>query len=196
MMPSRTILTRRRRVGQAVRPALPMPAVEVYSGAVSRKEVVMTETKLTLISGAFTHEGVIPARHTCDGPDVSPALHWIDPPAGTRGFVLICDDPDAPSGVWDHWILFDLPADTRTLSEGTPSDGELPSGARQGRNGFGRIGYGGPCPPPGPAHRYFFRIHALDTRLGLPAGAPRGEVEEAMGGHVLGTGLLMGRYGR
>ncbi|HKY32966.1 MAG TPA: YbhB/YbcL family Raf kinase inhibitor-like protein [Candidatus Polarisedimenticolia bacterium] len=150
----------------------------------------------TLASGAFLQGGEIPAVHTCDGPDQSPPLQWSEPPAGTRSFALIADDPDAPMGTWVHWVLYDLPAVTRALSLDVPKDPELPSGARQGRNDFGRIGYGGPCPPKGPAHRYVFRLRALEITLSLPAGARRKEVESAMQGHVLATAELMGTYGR
>lgn len=151
---------------------------------------------LKLTSSAFDLGGTIPRKFTCDGPDVSPALAWSDPPAGTQSFALITDDPDAPAGTWVHWVLYDLPASARDLPENVPKQEELPNGARQGRNDFRRIGYGGPCPPPGPAHRYFFKLYALDAKLGLKAGATKAEVEKAMRGHILAQGELMGRYGR
>ena len=154
------------------------------------------QIKLTLTCGSFTHEGAIPTRHTCDGPDISPALHWSQPPEGTKGFALICDDPDAPMGTWVHWVIFNLPATARSLPEGVPKDRELPDGSRQGKNDFGRVGYGGPCPPKGPAHRYYFKLYALDSRLTALAGATKRDVEQAMQGRVLAQGLLMGRYGR
>ena len=151
---------------------------------------------LTLTSSAFSPGGTIPRKHTCDGPDVSPALNWTDPPAGTQSWALIMDDPDAPVGTWVHWVLYDLPAAARALPENVPKQEQLPDGSRQGRNDFRRTGYGGPCPPAGPAHRYFFKLYALDAKLGLRAGATKADVERAMQGHILGQAELMGRYGR
>jgi hypothetical protein len=151
---------------------------------------------LKLTSGGFEPGGTIPKKFTCDGPDVSPALNWSDPPAGTQSFALIADDPDAPVGTWVHWVLYDLPADTRSLAENLPKQEQLSNAARQGRNDFRRIGYGGPCPPPGKPHRYFFKLYALDTKLSLKAGAAKAEVERAVQGHILAQGELMGRYGR
>lgn len=151
---------------------------------------------LKLTSSAFEPGATIPKKFTCDGPDVSPALNWSDPPAGTQSFALIADDPDAPVGTWVHWVLYDLPADARSLAENVPKQEQLPSGARQGRNDFRKIGYGGPCPPPGKPHRYFFKLYALDAKLNLKAGAAKAEVEKAMQEHILAQGELMGRYGR
>jgi len=153
---------------------------------------------LAISSKAFASGGPIPARHTCDGEDVSPELSWTEPPAGTRSFVLIVDDPDAPMGTWVHWVLYDLPAETRSLPEGLPKKETLdkPAGAKQGRNDFGRIGWGGPCPPAGKPHRYFFRLYALDRSLGLAAGATRPEVDRAMAGHVLAQAETYGTYAR
>lgn len=149
-----------------------------------------------LHSPAFTHGADIPKKHTCDGADYSPALRWGDGPAGTQNFALIADDPDAPAGTWVHWVLYDLPADTRELPENVARQETLPSGARQGRNDFGKIGYGGPCPPPGPAHRYFFKLYAVKKKLGLAAGASKAEVEKAMRGSILAHAELMGKYKR
>lgn len=151
---------------------------------------------LRLTSPAFTNGASIPREHTCDGADLSPALQWEDVPAQTRSFALIVDDPDAPAGTWVHWVIFDLPATTRQLARGVPGDGQLPSGARQGRNDFKRVGYGGPCPPRGPAHHYHFRLYALDATLGLSAGASRADVDAAMRGHVLAHAELVGVYQR
>jgi Raf kinase inhibitor-like YbhB/YbcL family protein len=142
------------------------------------------------------NEGDIPKKHTCDGPDVSPALQWTDPPAGTRTFGLVMDDPDAPGGTWVHWVLFNIPGQLRALPEGVPKDPVLKDGTRQGQNDFRRPGYGGPCPPRGPAHRYYFRLYALDSGLDLPAGAKKADLEKAMKGHVLAEAQLMGRYKR
>lgn len=149
-----------------------------------------------LKSSAFAAEDNIPKKHTCDGPDLSPALAWGEPPAGAQSLSLIMDDPDAPAGTWVHWVLYDLPATARELPEGLPKQEELSNGARQGRNDFRRIGYGGPCPPPGGPHRYFFKLYALDTKTNLRAGATKAELEKAMRGHILGKTELMGRYKR
>jgi len=143
---------------------------------------------------AFRDGSSIPKRFTCDGPDVSPALSWGDPPAGTRSLAIIADDPDAPAGTWVHWVLYDLPADTRKLPEGVAKDRELPNGALQGRNDFGKIGYNGPCPPRGSEHRYFFKLYALDSKTGLKAGATKSELERAMKGHVLAQAQLVGKF--
>jgi Raf kinase inhibitor-like YbhB/YbcL family protein len=151
---------------------------------------------MKISSAAFSANETIPKKFTCDGTDVSPKLDWNEPPAKTQSFALIMDDPDAPVGTWVHWVLFDLPADTKELSEGVPKQEQLPSGARQGRNDFGKIGYGGPCPPPGKPHRYFFKLYALDAKLNLKAGATKPEVERAMKGHILAQAELIGRYGR
>ena len=151
---------------------------------------------LTLKSSAFGAGGTIPKKHTCDGADVSPPLTWNDPPAATQSFALIADDPDAPVGTWVHWVFFDLPAKARELPEGVAKQEELAEGSRQGRNDFRKIGYGGPCPPPGGPHRYFFKLYALDAKLNLKAGATKADVEKAMQGHILAQGELMGRYGR
>ena len=149
-----------------------------------------------LSSSAFQAGATIPKKFTCDGPDVSPALSWTAPPAGTRSFALIMDDPDAPVGIWVHWVLYDLLPETRELPEGVPKQEQLPSGARQGRNDFRRVGYGGPCPPAGPAHRYFFKLYALDAMLNLKAGTTKADVESAMKGHLLAHAELIGRYKR
>lgn len=149
-----------------------------------------------LESSAFAAGATIPREHTCDGADRSPPLSWGPPPEKTQSLALIMHDPDAPRGDWVHWVSFNLPPQVRQLDLGVPPDAELPNGARQGLNDFGRVGYGGPCPPRGPAHRYFFRLYALDTRLSLPARSTRAQVESAMRGHVLAQTELMGRYSR
>jgi Raf kinase inhibitor-like YbhB/YbcL family protein len=123
-------------------------------------------------------------------------LAWTDPPAGTKSFSLIVDDPDAPAGTWIHWVLYDLPASATGLPENVPKENELSSGARQGRNDFRRTGYGGPCPPKGPAHRYFFKLYALDAKTNLKPGATKTDLEKAMKGHVLAEAHLIGRYQR
>lgn len=149
-----------------------------------------------LTSSAFDHGAPIPELYTCDGDDTSPALAWSGVPVETRSFALVCDDPDAPRGTWQHWLLYNLPAQAVELGTGVPATPELPSGARQGINDFGNLGYGGPCPPPGNPHRYFFRLYALDASLSLPPGVHRADLEAAMADHVLAVGTLMGTYQR
>jgi len=151
------------------------------------------EIKVT--SSAFAEGGLIPPKYTCDGSDISPPLQWEDVPDGTKSIALISDDPDAPMGTWVHWVLFGLPAETRELEENIPPDETLPNGAKQGTSDFGRIGYGGPCPPSG-THRYFFKIYALDTELDLAAGVRKRDLLKAMEEHILGQGQLIGKYKR
>lgn len=149
-----------------------------------------------IASTAFSNGGMIPKKFTCDGPDVSPPLRWTGALAATRSFALIMDDPDAPVGTWVHWVLYNLPANTTELPEGVEKQEQLANGATQGRNDFRRIGYGGPCPPPGTPHRYYFKLYALDTKLSLKAGATKPELERAIKSHVLGESEVVGRYGR
>jgi Raf kinase inhibitor-like YbhB/YbcL family protein len=137
----------------------------------------------------------IPTKYTCDGSDVSPALSWNDPPDRTQSFALVADDPDAPAGTWVHWVIYDLPAEMRALHEDVPKERELKDGTRQGRNDFGKIGYNGPCPPRGTIHRYFFKLYALDAKLGLHAGVSKGDVERAMKGHILAKAELVAKFG-
>jgi Raf kinase inhibitor-like YbhB/YbcL family protein len=151
---------------------------------------------LAVSSAAFREGEVIPAKYTCQGRDISPPLTWSEPPAGTQSLALIVDDPDAPGGVFNHWVIFKIPADSRELPEAVPAQAELPSGALQGKNDFGRIGYAGPCPPPGRPHRYQFTVYALDTSLDLTTGAAKKQLLTAMQGHVLARGELSGRYQR
>src|SRR6184192_1573467 len=151
----------------------------------------------TLTSPAFTDGSAVPAKYTCDGADVSPPLAWSEAPPRTMSFALIADDPDAPAGTWVHWVLYNLPATVAELPENVAKVETLDlGGARQGRSDFRRPGYGGPCPPPGPAHLYFIKLYALDALLNLKAGAQKKDVEAAMQGHVLGTTQLMGTYAR
>jgi Raf kinase inhibitor-like YbhB/YbcL family protein len=147
-------------------------------------------------SSAFKEGAFIPARFSCQGENVSPPLKWTDPPAGTRSLALIVDDPDAPAGTWTHWVVFNLPAQTRAMEENAPKQDELTNGGLQGMTSFGSVGYGGPCPPPGKPHRYFFKLYALDTMLSLKPGASREEVVTALKGHTLGEAQLMGRFKR
>jgi len=156
-----------------------------------RKRLAMT---FRLTSPAFENGKNVPNEFTCDGTDCSPPLIWTDPPPETETFALIVDDPDAPSGTWVHWVLYNLPATDRGLSEGAGKDCKLPNGARQGRNDFGELGYNGPCPPPGAPHRYFFKVYALDCKLKLKLGVTKGELERAMKRHVLAKAELVGRF--
>ena len=152
---------------------------------------------IEITSSAFAYGEPIPPKHACTGDpdsslkDVSPELSWGEPPAGTLSFALIMDDPDAPVGTWDHWILFNIPASTRGLPESMPVNTEFPGG----NNSWGRTGYGGPCPPGG-THRYFFKLYALDEMLAISPGATKGELEKAMVGHILAQGELMGTFAR
>ncbi len=150
---------------------------------------------MKILSPAFQHEGMIPDKFSCKGKDISPMLKWENAPAGTKSFVLVCDDPDAPMGTWDHWLLFNIPASVTELPEGVPAQAELPNGARHGKNSWGRKDYGGPCPPGG-THRYFFKFYALDTLLDLKPGASKKELLKAMQGHILAQTELMGKFKR
>jgi Raf kinase inhibitor-like YbhB/YbcL family protein len=151
---------------------------------------------MQLTSNAFQEGGAIPAKYTCDDKNVSPPLKWTGSPSGTKSLALIVDDPDAPVGTWVHWVVFDLPASTAELPEDLPKSQHLPGGAIQGINDFKHLGYGGPCPPQGKAHRYFFKIYALDALVGLKPGATKKDLETAMAKHILAQGQLMGTYKR
>ncbi|HTQ29823.1 MAG TPA: YbhB/YbcL family Raf kinase inhibitor-like protein [Opitutaceae bacterium] len=151
---------------------------------------------MRLTSPAFTDGKSIPREHTCDGVDASPALHWRDAPASTQSFALICDDPDAPAGTWVHWVLYGVPAAAHELAGALPGTDTLPGGARQGMNDFGRVGYGGPCPPPGKPHRYFFKLYALDAVLTLKPRATKADLLQAMAGHILAEAQTIGTYQR
>jgi len=149
---------------------------------------------ITLTSPEFSDGGAIPKERTCDGGDTSPAIAWSAPPEKTKTIALICDDPDAPRGTWVHWVVFNLPADTRSLPAGIPPQEKIDSpGGNQGLNDFGKIGYRGPCPPGG-THRYNFRLYALDSDLSLHYGATKDQLLKAMEGHILTYGQLVGRY--
>lgn len=147
-------------------------------------------------SAAFEDGGTLPKKFTCDGVNVSPPLEWSHVPEGAKSLALICDDPDAPMGTWVHWVIYGVPPDSTSLPEGVPTKEVIEGVALQGENDFKRTGYGGPCPPPGKPHRYFFKLYALDAQLNLAPGARKKELEHAMKGHVLAQGQLMGRYQR
>jgi Raf kinase inhibitor-like YbhB/YbcL family protein len=151
---------------------------------------------LELKSTSFKNGDFIPRQFTGQGADKSPALQWQNAPEGTKSFALINDDPDAPGMTWVHWVIFNIPPDKTTLSEAVPTKGELPDGSRQGINDFGQIGYGGPMPPPGKAHRYFFKLYALDCMLELKSGITKSELLKAMQGHILAQAELVGLYKR
>ena len=147
------------------------------------------------LTSAFVNGGLIPRKYTCDGEDISPPLQWENAPQGTKSFTIIAEDPDAPVGIWVHWLLYNVPCEMTALPQGIPPDAELPDGSKHGKNNWGRPGYGGPCPP-GDTHRYFFKLYALDTALELPPGAGNEAIVQAMGGHILAQTSLMGLYSR
>jgi Raf kinase inhibitor-like YbhB/YbcL family protein len=149
-----------------------------------------------LTSAAFEADASIPVQHTCDGHDVSPPLSWKGTPAATKGFALVCDDPDAPAGMWVHWVLYGIPGASRSLPMGVAPQPTLGDGSRQGPNDFRRPGWGGPCPPRGAPHRYVFRLWALDADLDLAPGMSAAALRKAIEGHVLAEAALTGRYAR
>jgi Raf kinase inhibitor-like YbhB/YbcL family protein len=151
--------------------------------------------EIKLASVAFKDGQSIPAPYTCDGVNISPPLEWSGAPKTAKTVAIVVDDPDAPAGTWVHWVLYNLPADNIGLVENVPATENLKAGGFQGQNDFGKIGYGGPCPPSG-THRYFFRIYALDSELPLKAGATKAELMKAMEGHIVLQGQLMGTYRR
>jgi Raf kinase inhibitor-like YbhB/YbcL family protein len=146
-------------------------------------------------SSAFSEGGLMSARFSCDGEDISPLLTWKEAPAGTRSFALICDDPDAPMGTWIHWVIYNIPGNAMQLEENIPPHKELSNGTMQGTNSWSRIGYGGPCPPSG-THRYFFKLYALDTMIELKPGVNKDQLFRAMAGHILAEAQLIGKYKR
>jgi hypothetical protein len=150
---------------------------------------------ISVSSSAFPEGGMIPAKYTCDGNDVSPPLKWTGVPEGTKSQALVSNDPDAPVGTWVHWVMWNIPPSVQELPENVPPKPELPDGSRQGISDFRRPGYGGPCPPSG-VHRYYFRIYALDTVLDLPGSTRKADLVKAMKGHILAEGQLMGKYSR
>jgi Raf kinase inhibitor-like YbhB/YbcL family protein len=146
-------------------------------------------------STAFDNGGMIPDKYTCEGENISPPLEWDNLPDGTKSVALIGDDPDAPMGTWVHWVVYDIPASISKLPENTPADKTLTNGGKQGSNDFHKIGYGGPCPPSG-THRYFFKLYALDTYIGLEPGMTKEQLLRNMKGHVLEEAKLMGQFRR
>ena len=151
--------------------------------------------KIDVRSSAFGEGDRIPSDFTCEGADMSPPIEWYGVPATAQSLAILMDDPDAPSGDWVHWLVYDLPPSLMQLPAGIPEGGRLASGGLQGRSDFGTLGYGGPCPPRG-NHRYFFKVYALDAMLHLKPGVTKKELVKAMQGHVLAEGRLMGTYER
>lgn len=151
---------------------------------------------LEIKSASFKNGDFIPAKYTCKGEDISPPLEWVDIPESTKSFALISDDPDAPAGTWVHWVIYDIPAGKKGLSEATKKDKVLEDGSKQGLNDFHRIGYGGPCPPPGSVHRYFFKLYALDADLDLKPGLTKNDLVNAIEGHVIEEASLLGKFKR
>ena len=152
--------------------------------------------RLNIESPAFKQDSFIPVQYTCEGKNISPALAWSVVPEETKSFALIMDDPDAPGGDWVHWVLYNLPKDVLQLEEGIAPNETLPNGIKQGINDFRKIGYGGPCPPPGKPHRYFFKLYALNVALQLPPQTTKAQLLKAMTNHVLAEAHLMGKYQR
>jgi Raf kinase inhibitor-like YbhB/YbcL family protein len=159
-------------------------------------EPLQVQATLSLSSAAFQDGGIIPDKYSCQGQDVSPPLSWGEPSAGTRSLALVTEDLDSPGGRFTHWVLFNIPLDIRELNEAVSPQSRLPNGALEGKNDFGKIGYGGPCPPSGKSHRYQFTIYALDTALNLEAGASKKPVLDALEGHILARAQLTGLYQR
>ena len=169
------------------------------SGAADKQSSSQKEgsgmAKIVITSNAFLEGETIPKKFTCDGEDISPQLSWSGIPDGAKELVLVCEDPDAPSSNWIHWVLYGLSPDKSGLAENVAKK-ETAAGAKQGKNDFGKIGYGGPCPPRGPAHRYFFRLYAIDVNLSLKPGATKKELTKGIDGHIVAHGELMGKYAR
>ena len=151
---------------------------------------------MIIVSPVFEEGGAIPVRYSCDGLNISPPLKWSGYPSSAKSFAIIVEDPDAPGGLFTHWVIYNIPAQVGSLPEGVPREVRLEMGALQGLNDFGRIGYDGPCPPPGERHRYVFKIFALDGFLDVGSGLSREELLEAMEGHVVAEGELTGIYKR
>jgi Raf kinase inhibitor-like YbhB/YbcL family protein len=168
------------------------------SNQATATETTEADMSLEITSDAFVSGQSIPAKYTCTGKNISPAITWGDPPAGTQSFALIMDDPDAPMGTWVHWVLYNIPADRRSLEEALPVTGKNVANTNSifvGTNSWGNIGYGGPCPPSG-THRYCFKLYALDTTISLLPGATKDELLREMKGHILAQGELMGTFSK
>jgi hypothetical protein len=173
---------------------LTQPSTAADRNLATQDAIKQATDSLQLTSSSFETDAAIPAKYTCDGEDVSPALAWNAPPAATKGFALVMDDPDAPNKTVVHWVIYDIPAATRKLPEGVAKDPKLTDGSLQGKNSHGKIGYSGPCPPHGVVHHYFFKLYALDKSTGLKAGASKAQLEVAIKGRILGKAQLIGRF--
>jgi len=173
---------------------LTQPSTAADRNLATQDAIKQATDSLQLTSSSFETDAAIPAKYTCDGEDASPALAWNDPPAATKGFALVMDDPDAPNKTVVHWVIYDIPAATRKLPEGVAKDPKLTDGSLQGKNSHGKIGYSGPCPPHGVVHHYFFKLYALDKSTGLKAGASKAQLEVAIKGRILGKAQLIGRF--
>jgi Raf kinase inhibitor-like YbhB/YbcL family protein len=172
-----------------------IPILFLTGDVLAENEMQKITSPMKVTSDAFKDGELIPAEHTCDGKNISPLLRWKGAPAGTQSFAVLADDPDAPGGDWVHWVLYDLPPTVDMLPGGLPPDAKLANAEKQGTNDYGKLGYGGPCPPSG-VHRYLFKVYALDRMLGLEAGLRKKDLLKAMEGHVLGMGTLTGKYKR
>ncbi len=150
----------------------------------------------TISSPAFAHEKAIPKKYTCDRANISPPLRWNGAPEGTKSFALVAEDPTVPVGSWSFWVLYDLPAGTKGVPQGVAASEPLPGGAKHGLNEFGKVGYSGPCPPPGQLHHYYFRVYALDAPTKLEPGATKAKVFRAMKHHVLRVAEVLGTFER
>lgn len=167
--------------------------INSFGGAEMKKKEIKD---LTVTCPVFKHMELIPAKYTCDGENISPEISWEDAPEETESFVLIADDPDAPVGIWVHWVVFNIPEDVTSLRENFPKKDTVDNDINQGVSSFKEIGYGGPCPPSG-THRYFFKVYAVDTEVDLdPQRATKEKVLNAIKGHVLAYGELVGTYKR
>jgi Raf kinase inhibitor-like YbhB/YbcL family protein len=176
---------------------LPIPTPAASTSAPTLSAATPTAILFELTSSAFEEGQPIPVRYTCHGENLSPSLTWNQPPPGTKSYVLIMEDPDAvgvAGFVWDHWLLFNVPADVLTLSEGIPGETELPDGSRQGQNSSNRTGYAGPCPPSGQTHGYVFTLYAVDTTLELETRPGKVDILRAIDGHILAQAQLVGLY--
>lgn len=167
--------------------------VLILYGTEQKKEEYMP---LTITSASFKNGEIIPVKYTCVGSDLSPELTWSGSPENTKSFALINDDPDAPMGTWVHWLVFNIPPSITKLPEGTKNAKKISPEIKLGKNDFGKNVYGGPCPPPGKFHRYFFKLYALDTLLNLPEGATKQQMEKDMHGHILDSAEIMGKFKR
>jgi hypothetical protein len=165
-----------------------MVMVLLFSESLTKEVNAMASIQIT--STAFQNNGTIPRQYTCDGQDINPPLVIEDCPKGTKSIALICDDPDAPVGIWVHWVIWNIFPDVKEIKENI-----VPTGAIVGVNDFRQNRYGGPCPPSG-THRYFFKVYALDTMLGISPNSTKADLEKAMKGHILGQGELIGLYKR